>query len=260
MFEKFLASCQTYQQWFRNLSLDDARLRELYESGYIFPLKDRDPNGCRIIMIQAKNLDTKKFNFSDIVRIINLVIFTLLEEPETQITGFVYIFDHKDITMDYISLFSLIDIRNYLKCVQNAMPGRQKRAIWVNLPSFAVKLTDLCKPLVSAKLRERACFYKDMNNVYGHIDPKTLPKEYGGQTPLKEMMEIFRILAETHKAKLVRIDQQCIDLDKIKSLDLEMGNSFKKLEIDQETERQSDYYSNELYVVQRAVDVKMERI
>lgn len=208
-------------------------MKELYESGFIFPLEKRDQNGCRVIMIQANKLDTKKFSFSDILRIINLVIFTLLEEHETQIAGFVYVFDHKSISMDYIGLFSLIDIRNYLKCIQNAMPCRQKQGIWVNLPSFAVKLTDLCKNLVSAKLRERAYFYQDMDKVYGHIDPKILPKEHGGQATIKEMMTSFKILADRHKEKLKQTDGQHIDLDRPgKSRNIDTGGSFKTLEID----------------------------
>ena len=207
-------------------------MKELYDSGYIFPLEKRDQNGCRVIMIQAKKLDTKKFKFCDILRIINLIIFTLLEEEETQIAGFVYIFDHKDVSMDYIALFSLIDIRNYLKCIQNAMPCRQKQGIWVNLPSFAVKLTDLCKTLVSAKLRERAYFYKTKENNYGHIDPKILPKELGGQTPIKEMMESFKILCKLYSEKLKQTDGQHIDLDMVKNHDIDVGGSFKKLEID----------------------------
>lgn len=232
MFEKFLVSCETHPEWFKNLTFDDDRMRELFDSGYIFPLKDRDQNGCRVILIQASKLNAKKFTFADILKIINLVVFTVLEEAETQIAGIVYITDHKDISLDYITLFSLIDVRNYLKCIQNAVPCRQKQGIWVNLPSFAVKVTDFAKSLVSAKLRGRAYFYRDIDKMFGHVDPTILPKEYGGQTPIKEMMEDFRVLAELRKEKLKQIDSQQIDIERVKDHEVEVGGSFKKLEID----------------------------
>lgn len=230
MLERFLVSCQTHPQWFQNLTFEDTRMRDLFDSGFIFPLKERDENGCRVIMIQASKLDTKKFSFSDVLKVINLVIFTLLEEPETQIAGFVYVIDHKDISMDYIALFSLMDMKNYLKCIQNAIPCRQKQGFFVNLPSFAVALTDFGKSFVSSKLKARAYFYKDFEKLDGHIDHKILPKEFGGLTPIKEMMENFRSLAETYKESLKQTDKQHIKLDFVESHDA--VDSFRKLEID----------------------------
>lgn len=232
MLEKFLISCETHPKWFRNLTFDDDRMRQLYESAYIFPLQERNEDGCRVIMIQAGKLDTKKFTFSDVLKIINLVIFTLLEESETQIAGFVYIIDHENISMDYVGLFSLIDMKNYLKCIQSAIPCRQKQGIWVHLPTFAVRLTDLGKSLVSSKLRQRAFFYKDFDNIYGHVDAKILPKEYGGQTPIKEMMKNFEEIAEKFKNKLKQIDDQHIDLKLVKRHDVDTIDSFRQLEID----------------------------
>lgn len=230
MLEKFNVSCETHPQWFRGLTLDDSRMRELFNEGYIFPLKERDENGCRVVIIRANRVDTKKFTFSDELKILNLIIFTLLEESETQISGFIFIIDHKDIAFDYIKNISLIDIRNYLKCIQNAIPCRQKKGIWLNLPSFAVTLTDFGKSLVSAKLRERAHFYKDSDSVFQHVDRKILPKEYGGsETTIQEMMDNFEVILNSKKEKLLENDRQSINLASV--TDQTIG-SFRKLEID----------------------------
>lgn len=232
MFEKFLISCEMNPRWFKKLSLDDERMKELFERGYIFPLQERTEEGCRVIMIQAGKLDTKKFVFSDVLKIINLVIFTLLEEPETQIAGFVYVIDHKDISLDYVGLFSLVDLKNYLKCIQSTIPCRQKLGIFTHLPTFAVRLTDLGKSLVSNKLKQRAYFYKDFGNVHRHIDARILPKEYGGTISIKEMMKNFTEIAESFKNKLAQIDEQQIDLISVKRNDLGTVESFRQLEID----------------------------
>lgn len=153
MLETFLIRSQMFPQWFKHVSIfDDERINELYSSGYIFPLPERDSSGARVIFVQASKLNTAKFTFTDILKILNFVIFTLLEEEETQIAGFVYILDQKDISMDYILLFSLFDVKNYLECVQSAIPARQKRAVWLNLPTFAVKLAEFMKSLVSTRV------------------------------------------------------------------------------------------------------------
>lgn len=153
MLETFLIRSQMFPQWFKHVSIfDDERINELYSSGFIFPLPERDLNGARVIFVQASKLNPAKFAFTDILKILNFVIFTLFEEEETQIAGFVYILDQKGISMDYILLFSLFDVKNYLECVQSAIPARQKRAIWLNLPGFAIKLAELMKALVSARI------------------------------------------------------------------------------------------------------------
>ncbi|CRK93842.1 CLUMA_CG007369, isoform A [Clunio marinus] len=232
MLEKYLVSCESYPQWFRSLNLDDERIKEIYQSGYIFPLKDRDENGCRVILIRACKLDTKKFTFADILKSINFVIFTLLEEAETQIAGFVFIVDHKNITMDYVTLFSIIDLKNYLKCIQSAIPCRQKLGLFVNLPSFAVTLTEIGKAFISVKLRERAFFYKDSKHLKDHVNLKILPEEYGGCISTEDMIEDFKTIVERNKTKLKTSDEINIDLKCVKDGESDVVNSFRMLDID----------------------------
>lgn len=230
MLENFLVRSQQFPQWFNNLTLDNGRLREFYETAYIFPLKERDQNGCRVIMIQGSKIDTKKYTFDDIVKILNLVIFTLSEEEETQIAGFRYIFDHKDIPLDYISLFPLIDLKNYLSCVQNAIPGRQKMGILLNLPGFVSKLLDIVKSLLSKKLRDRGYFYSDDSKLEKHVDRRILPSEYGGQVPIKEMMEEFEKIAKKYESQLEATNNIRIDVQDVKNDN--SIESFRTLEID----------------------------
>lgn len=150
MLETFLVRSQMFPQWFKRVSIfDDERIRELYDTGYIFPLSERDQNGCRVIFVQARKLNATKFTFTDILKIFNFVIFTLLEEEETQIAGFSYVLDQKEISMEYLALFSILDAKNYLECIQSAIPARQKLVAFMNLSSFGVKLIEVLKTFVS---------------------------------------------------------------------------------------------------------------
>lgn len=73
MFEKFLIVHQAYPQWFSDFGLQDLRMKELFESGYAFPLKERDQNGCRVVVIQGRKVDPKKFTANDVYKIISWV-------------------------------------------------------------------------------------------------------------------------------------------------------------------------------------------
>jgi hypothetical protein len=230
MFEKFLISSQTYTKWFRNLTLNDPRVCDLYNESLIVPLTQRDEDGARIILIQSSKVNPKKYTFDDMVKLSSLVIFTLLEEEETQVGGFVYIFDHKNISMDFISLFSLLDLKNHLQCILNAFPCRQKKVIIINSPSFAVTLIEFAKSLLSEKLKKRIFCFKGIENLHNHIDKRILPKEYGGEgASVEDMKDEFKKTIKLQADQIKTYDEQEI---RVISKEAEYTGSFRKLDID----------------------------
>jgi len=132
--------------------------------------------------------------------------------------------------LDYVTLFPLIDVKNFIQCVQSAIPGRQKMAIFTNLPSFLAKLLEIVKSLLSKKLRDRGYFYNDEKNLEKHVNKEILPSEYGGRESKKEMMEEFKKIAEKYESRLTATSNIKIDIEKNKSDD-SIG-SFRALEID----------------------------
>jgi hypothetical protein len=73
MFEKFLVVRQVYPQWYDGLSYEDKDIKGIFDSGYVTPLAQRDASGGRVILIQAKNLDPKKFDCHGIFKTIGWV-------------------------------------------------------------------------------------------------------------------------------------------------------------------------------------------
>lgn len=66
----------------------------LFDRGYAYPLTSRDDEGKKIILIQVRKFDTKIFNSCDAIRLLVLIVSTLMEEEETQITGKSTILEH----------------------------------------------------------------------------------------------------------------------------------------------------------------------
>lgn len=233
MLENFLVVCESYPKWYRNLTFDDDRARELFDRGFIVPLKDRDEDGCRVVLCRSSALDPKKFVYSDEVKVLNIVNLTLLEEPETQVAGFVFVFDQKDAQTEYMASVSFSDVKAIVGCLQNAMSCRVKKLIWLNVHSLALPLFELGKKLSNKKQNEKNHFYKDTESVFKHVDKKILPKEYGGDgATIQEMVDNFRDVYESRKEKLIEIDRQKIDLTKVKGRPQDAIESFRKLEID----------------------------
>lgn len=73
------------------------------------------------------------------------------------------------------------------------------------------------------------------------VDPKILPKEYGGEVPLSEMIEKLKVLLKERREQVLALDDMFIDIDEkncplLKEMNEELGigleGSFKKLIVD----------------------------
>lgn len=191
------------------------RLWQLYESGYAYPLMERDDEGKRIIFIQAKKFDTEKFSSSDAVRLMGVIVMTLMEEEETQICGISTISDFTDVNYSYFNLFSIRDIKDFADCAKNASLGREKENFFVNLPSFAAFLFEIGRKALNEKLRQRLITTRNMEHLKSYIDPDLLPKELGGSVSECEMMSAFKRLYKTYEDNISEISIYNIEWDKV---------------------------------------------
>lgn len=135
--------------------------------------------------------------------------------------------------MRHTSLFSVTDIIDFANLMKTAV-GRFKQLYLVNLPTFAVFLLDVAKATLSDKLKQRIVLPKCMEDMKNYIDPKLLPKEYGGAISQEEHMEYFNEYFRTVRDDLEAIKASEIDWPKVpeaRSVADTVG-SFRKLEID----------------------------
>ncbi|CRK93841.1 CLUMA_CG007368, isoform A [Clunio marinus] len=233
-FENCILAQKKYSKWFDFKDSDFDRMMELYQTGYIYPLAERDEDGRRIIFIQLRRLNPDYFTSADAIRLSAVLSASLLEEEETQIAGVATIIDHEGMTMKHTSLFSVADIVDFADCLKNAV-GRYKQLFLVNLPSFAVFLLDVARSTLSDKLKKRIVLPKNMDDLKNYINPSMLPKEYGGDLPEAEHMEIFNQYFRSVRPNLEEIRARVIDWTKVpnfKTSESEAVGSFRKLEID----------------------------
>lgn len=118
MLERYLVIRQIYPQWFTKLDCDDEELADIINSGYLVPLPERDEQGRLLIFSIAGNFDPHKYTAAHMARVHSLVTESLMDDELNQIYGYTYINDEAGFQMAHISLWSLTDIRNMLKCIQ----------------------------------------------------------------------------------------------------------------------------------------------
>lgn len=66
---------------------------------------------------------------------------------------------------------------------------RHKETHFVNIPSYATKVIEFAISLLNDKLRARISVHKSLEDLKASVqDPRILPKEYGGEIPLSDMI------------------------------------------------------------------------
>ncbi|XP_076178565.1 clavesin-2 [Ptiloglossa arizonensis] len=237
MLERYLSIRQRYPNWFQNLDIEDPDIEAIVDAGYLVPLPDRDRNGRRVILSCAGRFDPYKYTSAQMARTHSLVVEALMDDEENQVRGYTYINDESGLTMGHLSAWSLMDIRNMLRCIQNSTPMRHKETHFVNIPSCATKIIEFAISLLNNKLRARISVHKNLKELKAAIDPSSLPKEYGGDMPLSEMIAEFKKTLKKQRDDIKALDDMYIeilspDYRQISDNLSGMAGSFRKLEVD----------------------------
>lgn len=102
------------------------RALDLYDSGFMTIMKERDDEGRRIILCN-NTLDANRFDADDIFRLSALLFTFLYLDVETQISGLIFIVDCRNVPMSYFAMLplkSLYELAVQLKHTPNRIKGR----------------------------------------------------------------------------------------------------------------------------------------
>lgn len=240
VYQTFERACyvkKRYPQFFDINDNDFKKMMKLFETGFCYPLSERDDDGKRIVLMQTRRLNPDHNSIHDAAKLFFFISAVLLEEEETQIAGFTYIFDHGNITLRHV--MSPVDVRDFIDFVKKCATSRQKELYVMNLPSFANVMIELFKAAMTEKLRKRLFILKSPIELKKFVQPSLLPRELGGTRTEAEMMQDFMKLKEQKEARVIEILEKInnIQWDKISteqfgSEDDGIVGSFRKLEID----------------------------
>lgn len=116
MFEKYLKIKATHPHCYRNLDIKEPTVFDLMSKGYLFPLEEKDPEG-RVVLFGRSAMFSQKSGHkpSDLFRSIIMSYETLLEDPEVQKKGFVYIFDQEGVQLSEVTYLGLWEMQRLLK-------------------------------------------------------------------------------------------------------------------------------------------------
>ncbi|XP_034254634.1 alpha-tocopherol transfer protein-like [Thrips palmi] len=198
---------------FRRLDCEDPAVAALIDKGYVFPSPRRDHKGRRVIIYRPGVFDPHQQTNEDMCRIHAMAIEVLLENEEDQVRGFVHFADGAGVTLPFLTLFTPREAVRIVKNGERTVPMRHKEVYGINVPSSLKMALDWGLGLISEKIRSRIKIFTSLESCLEHIDRKLLPKEYGGDIPMDEMIALWKEELRALRPKIMSHDQMEVNLD-----------------------------------------------
>ncbi|XP_063698149.1 clavesin-1-like [Culicoides brevitarsis] len=244
LYQKYLINRQIYADWFKGLDIQDPHLLQLFKEGFFIPLPERDHRGRQIVIYRFENLDASKYSSTDVFRLQEICFQTMYDDEETQIAGFVLVFDYSGITMKHVAMFSLTDYREYAKVVRQSCPVRMTSLLVLNMPAFLRAFYEITVSFMQKKVQDRFQMFKSLEDFKKEVDVDDYPTEYGGKLKLESILKTFQKKMLKKRDQILALDEMAIEISEDMDKDwfklngksnIQAGGvigSFRKLEVD----------------------------
>ncbi|XP_054714805.1 retinaldehyde-binding protein 1-like [Uloborus diversus] len=155
-------------------------------------LPHRDHLGRAIFVVKMALWDPDEIPYHEFVAVGNILSEYVLDNPVTQINGYVGLWDFAGFSLkQFIPFCSPKHIWLLSSLMQDRFPGRFKIAYCVNCHNLVNTAWNLFKPILKEKFRNRVKILGgDMKVLHQFFDPAILPVEFGGVQPPSDCEEI----------------------------------------------------------------------
>ncbi|CAG9782362.1 unnamed protein product [Diatraea saccharalis] len=209
--ERYILLRQSWGIAFNQLDHTLPTMMELIDLGYIFVSPFKDKRGRRVVVYRPGVFDPYKYTNQDMCRVMGICYETLLEDEETQVRGLVHFADGSGVSFPLLTLFTPKEAVRIVKNGERTLPLRHKEIYGINVHPTVKFALDFGMSLISDKIRKRVRLYSSPDDV--EIDKKLLPQEYGGEMPMKEMIELWKVELASKRDILLLNDKMAVRLE-----------------------------------------------
>lgn len=174
-----------YSSTLSNLELSS--VKPVLESGLLGVLDSRMNNGSKVICIFPGRWDHENVPFAENLRAILFLLEELICDEVNQVHGFTVLYNFEGVafqTIIKVAQTEQMQKAMLVELLQDSFPARFKGIHLVNQPWYVSIVLTIMRPFMKQKLRQRLHLHGiDYQSLHEHIDPTTLPAEFGGEQP-----------------------------------------------------------------------------
>uniref|UniRef100_A0A182NCP0 CRAL-TRIO domain-containing protein n=1 Tax=Anopheles dirus TaxID=7168 RepID=A0A182NCP0_9DIPT len=208
--ERYVLLKNAFEGAFKNLDCRLPKMAKLLDQGYMFALPERDRQGRRVIFYRPGVFDLREYTNADMLKVHGICYETLMADEENQIRGFIHAGVGTGIGLQYLTLFTIKEAVRIAKNGEKILPMRHREMYGCNINPAMKMAVDFGMSLISQKLRERIRFYTDIKDI--ELEKRLLPREYGGEMPMAEMIRLWKGEIEAYRTRLLADDEMSVNL------------------------------------------------
>ncbi|PSN38167.1 hypothetical protein C0J52_14555 [Blattella germanica] len=159
-------------------------MRYIGDDGILNVLPYRDQNGRRVLVYKAGNWNPSKYPIEEIFKATVVVLELAVLEQRAQILGGICLIDLEGISVQQAWHITPTLAKMTVELLVTSFPIRIHAIHFVNESWVFDMMFAIFKPFLDERMREKIYIHgHDLDALYSHIDPKFLPKKYGGMRP-----------------------------------------------------------------------------
>ncbi|XP_022908326.1 alpha-tocopherol transfer protein-like isoform X2 [Onthophagus taurus] len=155
----------------------------------------REQTGRRILLYRMGNWDPSKVTVTELLQATMVVLELAILEQRAQILGGIAMFDLEGLTIQHVLHLSPSLASKIVQIMVTHFPMKIKAIHIVNQPWIFDVAFNIMKPFLNDRMKERIYVHgNDMESLHKHIEPKFLPRRYGGvhdDPCVKDWLEFF---------------------------------------------------------------------
>ncbi|XP_044750138.1 clavesin-1-like isoform X3 [Coccinella septempunctata] len=152
----------------------------------------REQTGRRILLYRMGEWDPEKITVDEIFQATLVVLELAILEPRAQIMGGICIFDLGGLTVNQAWYMTPSVANKMIQIMVTSFPVKVHAMHIVNQSWVFDMVFNIFKPFINERMKSRIFFHgEDRESLHKHIDPKFLPKRYGGVHPDYPQKEWF---------------------------------------------------------------------
>lgn len=165
-------------------SIQPLNMRHIGDDNVLSVLPYREQTGRRIMIYKIGNWNPNSYSIDELFKATVVILELAVMEQRAQILGGICIFDLGGISMQHAWQITPSIARKTVELMVTSFPIRTHAIHIVNESWIFDIIFAIFKPFLDDRMKEKIHFHGlDMESLHSHIDPKFLPKTYGGLRP-----------------------------------------------------------------------------
>ncbi|XP_069698217.1 alpha-tocopherol transfer protein-like [Periplaneta americana] len=210
-------------------------MRFIGDDDVLSVLPYREQTGRRMMIYRIGNWNPSNYTVEEVFKATVIVLELAVLEQRAQILGGICIFDLAGLSLQHAWQITPSIAKKTVELLVTSFPIRTHAIHIINESWVFDIMFAFFKPFLDERMREKIFFHgNDLESLHSHVDPKFLPKKYGGMRPEYSYTDWIDSLLNNQKivSEMEQLGYE-FDMDEAKKVledaKLDIGSDFVKL-------------------------------